>query len=122
MPIPPMSPPGAGSLGILGGLLLPLSMILAWRKRPPGPVGALVKAGAIGADVALKPKTAGIVRPGDLDRFVRAGTVRVLDDGRVWVDVAELKRRRMRWTISVGLAVTVVIGGGWALARAVGIA
>jgi hypothetical protein len=122
MPIPPMNPPGAGTFGILGGLLLPLSMVLAWRARPPGPVGALVKAGAIDPGVALKPKTAGIVRPGDLDRFVRAGIVRVLDDGRVWVDLAALRRSRMRLTAIVGLAAAAVLVGGWLLARTVGLA
>ena len=121
MPIPPMSPPGAGTFGLLGGLLLPLTMIIAWRKRPPGPVGALVKAGAVSADVALKPKTAGIVRPGDLDRFVRAGVVRTLDDGRVWVDLAELRRRRIRITATVGAIAAIAVGGGWALAWTVGI-
>lgn len=122
MPIPPMPAPGAGAFGVLGGLLLPVSMILAWRKRPPGPVGALVKAGAIDPGVALRPKTAGIVRPGDLDRFVQSGVVRTLDDGRVWVDVATLKRRRVRMTVAVGAVVAVAIGGGWLLARAVGLA
>lgn len=117
-----MSPPGAGSFGILGGLLLPLSMIIAWRKRPPGPVGALIKAGATDASVALKPKTAGIVRPGDLDRFVRAGVVQALDDGRVWVDVVALKRRRLWITAVVGGIVGLATGGGWLLARAVGMA
>ena len=117
-----MSPPGAGTFGILGGLLLPLSMIIAWRKRPPGPVGALIKAGATDASVALRPKTAGIVRPADLDRFVRAGVVRELDDGRVWVDVAALKRRRLWITTVVGVIVAIATAGGWLLARAVNLA
>lgn len=121
MPIPPIPPPGVGSFGLLGGLLLPVSMIIAWRKRPPGPVGALVKAGAISPEVALKPKTAGIARPGDLARFERAGVVRTLDDGRVWVDVAMLKRQRIRITVAVGAAMTIALGGGWFLARAVGL-
>jgi hypothetical protein len=117
-----MSPPGAGAFGILGGLLLPLSLILAWRKRPPGPVGALVKAGAVDPEVALRPKTAGIVRPGDLDRFVRAGIVRAHEDGRVWVDLVELRRRRIRLTVAVGLVVTALVALGWLLARTVGLA
>ena len=117
-----MSPPGAGTFGILGGLLLPLSMIIAWRMRPPGAVGALVKAGATDASVALRPKTAGIVRPADLDRFVRAGVVRELDDGRVWVDLAALRRSRVRLTALVGLAATAALVGGWILARTVGLA
>jgi hypothetical protein len=117
-----MSPPGAGTFGILGGLLLPLSMIIAWRMRPPGAVGALVKAGATDASVALRPKTAGIVRPADLDRFVRAGVVRELDDGRVWVDVAALNRRRLRITAVIGGLVAIASGSGWLLARAVGLA
>jgi len=117
-----MSPPGAGSFGILGGLLLPLSMIIAWRKRPPGPVGALVKAGATDASVALRPKTAGIGRSSDLDRFILAGVVRELDDGRVWVDVAALKRRQLRVTAVVGGIVAIAVVGGWLLAGAVGLA
>jgi hypothetical protein len=122
MPIPPLSPPGAGTFGILGGLLLPLSMVLAWRKGPPGPVGALLRAGAVDRDVALKPKTAGIVRPGDLDRFVRSGVVHADADGRYWVDLAALRRRRIRLIVGVGLVGLAVLGGGWILLRSVGLA
>ena len=121
MPIPPMTPPGAGTFGILGGLVLPLSLILTWRTRPSGPVGALLKAGATGPALALKPKTAGIARPGDLDRFVRAGIVHADGDGRFWVDLAALRRRRIRAGAAVGLVGLAVLVGGWFLARAVGL-
>lgn len=122
MAVPPVPSPGAGAFGILGGLILPISLILAWRKGPPGPVGALIRAGAIGPSVALKPKTAGITRPGDLDRFLRAGIVQALADGRVWVDLAEVRRRRRRWMVAAGaLAIVTAIGIWWAV-RAVGTA
>lgn len=100
--------------------MLPISLILAWRKRPPGPVGALIRAGAIGPSVALKPKTAGITRPGDLDRFIRSGTVQVLADGRVWVDLAEVRRRRRRWMVAAGAIGLVAALAIWWAIRAAG--
>lgn len=112
-------PGGTGAFGAFGGLIMAASLLLSLRKQPPGPVGRLAKAGATSPEQALKPSTAGIVRPVELRPAIRRGLVHELDDGRLWVDVARVRRRRIRIAVFAGLATMLVIELLWLFLRSV---
>jgi hypothetical protein len=82
-------------------------LLLALRNQPPGPVGRLMKIGAISPDTAVRPSTAKIARSYELNGPVRSGLVVMLPDGRCWVDVPKVKRRR--WMIAIIAAVIVAV-------------
>jgi hypothetical protein len=106
-------PMNGGSFGILGGLIMPISVLIALRKAPPGPVQRLIIAGATSPETALKPATAKIVRPIELARAVRLGIAIALPDGRYWVDVKRYRRRRLIVALIVGALLGLVAEGAW---------
>ena len=108
---------GGGGFGALGGLVLVVSLMISMRKMPPGPVGKLMQSGAVSPETALKPTTAKIARPHELVPGVRSGIILELDDGRCWVDVAKLKRRRVRTAIVLAITLAVVAEGAWLALR-----
>ena len=71
MPLP--TTPPSGGFGALGGAVFAISILLTMRRQPPGPVGLLVESGATDAETALKPRTAGIVRPDELRSSIKKG-------------------------------------------------
>ncbi len=97
--------------------MMPIAIFLAMRRQPPGPVGRLVKAGAISPETALKPTTAKIYRLADLDAHMRAGIVTSMPDGRYWVDVIKLRRRRLKIAIVIGIAAAVLAECAWLFLR-----
>ncbi len=111
MPLP--TTPPSGGFGALGGAVFAISILLTMRRQPPGPVGLLVESGATDAETALKPRTAGIVRPDELRSSIKKGVVVQLEDGRCWVDLARLRRRRMKLALVAFLAVMVAIDVIW---------
>lgn len=115
MPFP--TTPPSGGFGALGGAVFAISILLSMRKQPPGPVGMLVDAGATGPETALKPRTAGIRRPDELKTPIRKGIVQELEDGRCWVDLVYLKRRRLKLAIYSFLGVMVAIDLLWLFLR-----
>lgn len=110
-PIP--TPTGGGAFGMLGGLMMPITVLLALRKAPPGPVKRLLLAGAVSPETALKPSTAKITRPIELNGPTKRGIVVAMPDGRFWVDVPRFKRQRMIWAIALGLVLAVVAELAW---------
>jgi len=110
----PSQPGGmGGGFGALGGLVMVLSLMLSMRKMPPGPVGKLMQAGAISPDTAMKPTTAKIIRPHEIAPGVRSGLIRQLEDGRCWVDVPRVKRRRLWTSIAIALTLAVIAECAW---------
>ncbi len=106
---------------MLGGLIMPISVLLAIRKAPPGPVKRLMLAGAVSPETALKPSTAKITRPIELAGPARRGIVVALDDGRYWVDVRRFKRQRLIMAIILGVVLAVAAEGAWLFLRSSGI-
>jgi hypothetical protein len=98
-----------------------VSLLMTLRKQPPGAPGKLMRAGATSAERALKPKTAGILRHHELEPALRSGLVFELEDGRYWVDVPRLKRRRLRLALIVFCATGAVVAGAWFALRAMGL-
>ncbi len=96
-------PPTGGTFGMLGGLIMPISVLIALRKAPPGPVKRLINSGATSPETAMKPATAKIARPIELTPAVRSGVVIALEDGRYWVDVRRYRKRRLVTALVIGL-------------------
>jgi hypothetical protein len=117
MPLP--LGPGGGGFGAIGGLIFAVSLLLTMRRQPPGPVGRLVKAGATSPTTALKPKTASIPRPSELAPSIRRGVVVELDDGRCWVDLPRLRRRRLALIAALGIGAAIVLELAWLFLRSV---
>lgn len=92
---------------------MPISILLAMRKAPPGPVKRLILAGATSPDTALKPATAKITRPFELAGPIKRGIVVVLPDGRHWVDVRRYRRRRWITAIAIGVTLALLAEGAW---------
>lgn len=101
--------------------MMPLMLLIAIRKAPPGPVQKLMQSGATSPDTALKPGTAKITRPIELTGAVRKGIVVALPDGRYWVDVPRFKRRRLIVAILLAVAVGVTAEVAWLALRGLGI-
>ncbi|MDZ4754893.1 MAG: hypothetical protein SGJ11_10410 [Phycisphaerae bacterium] len=99
----PFPPTGGGALGIFGGMMIPIGIFLMLRRQPPGVVGLLMRAGATSPATALKPSTAKITRSFMLAGPLRSGVVTMLPDGRCWVDVAKVRRRR--WITAIALSI-----------------
>jgi hypothetical protein len=106
-------PPTGGTFGMLGGLIMPISVLIALRKAPPGPVRRLMNAGATSPDTALKPSTAKITRPVELSRALRQGVVIALPDGRYWVDATRYRRRRIALAVVIGVVLAACAEGAW---------
>jgi hypothetical protein len=114
--------PSSGLLGgALGGIMMPLMILVALRKAPPGPVKRLMQAGAVSPDTALKPSTAKITRPVELNGAKRKGIVIALPDGRCWVDVRRFRRRRVVGAVILVISIAIAIEIAWLAARALGV-
>lgn len=106
-------PTNGGTFGMLGGLMMPIAILIALRKAPPGPVKKLILAGATGPETALKPTTAKIARPVELEGPCRSGVVVALPDGRYWVDVPRYQRRRWRFAIGIAVLLAIIVEAAW---------
>jgi hypothetical protein len=104
---------GGGQFGLLGGMMLPVMLLVALLKAPPGPVRRLIQAGAVSPETALKPATAKIARPAELAGARRKGIVVTLPDGRCWVDVPRFRRRRVIGAILLVVAIAVIGEAIW---------
>lgn len=106
-----------GMGGAFGGLISVVMVLILMRKSPPGPIGRLIAAGATSPETALKPQTAKIVRLHELDSALQRGLVVRLDDGRCWVDVPKVRRRRWVIIVTIAIAAGLVAEGVYLAAR-----
>jgi len=79
----------------LGLIVYPIAAIVILASRP-GPVAKFQKAGATSPERARRPGSIGIERASDLTDYLRSGVLTRLADGRYYVDLPILRRRRRR--------------------------
>lgn len=116
-PFPTPQPGGLGGVfASLGAVAGPMMMVLM-AMRNPGPVKALLSAGADSPDTARRPETLGVKDP-LLQPLIRARVVIREPDGRVWVD-RNAARSRQRRLLAIFAAIGLLVGWAlWALLRA----
>ena len=95
----------------LGLIAYPL-LAAGYLASRTGPVAKFIKAGATSPEHARRPTSLGIERPSVLSDPVRSGTLQRLADGRYFVDLAIVRRRRRRVLLVlslVGLVSTILL-------------
>jgi len=99
--------------GIVGMLIMPVSIILMILKQPPGPIAKMIKLGAVDESSARKLKSLEIPRAYLLDNGLKRGVIRKTEDGRYWVDIGRNRRRRRRLAFLAGMLALMISLAIW---------
>ena len=117
----PFGSGGAGTLGSLGMIMMPLAIVVMMLKQPPGPVAKLIRSGATTPETARRLNRIGIPRSYVVEPAVRQGRVVRTEDGRYWVDLRMNRRFRLKVALLAGTIGLAVAGGlVWALGEVIG--
>ena len=117
----PFGSGGAGTLGSLGMIMMPVAIVVMMLKQPPGPVAKLIRSGATSPETARRLGGVGIPRAYVVEPAVRQGRIVRTDDGRYWVDLRVNRRFRRKVAILAGLLGLLVAGGvAWGVGEVLG--
>lgn len=92
----------------IGLIAYPIVAVVILASQP-GPVGKFVKAGATSPERARRPSSLGIERTSLLADHVRSGVLHRLADGRYYVELPIVRRRRKRVIIGFSIVWLVLL-------------
>ena len=77
--------------------LMPLFLIVMAFARNAGPVRKFYRAGAVSIETARKPATVGVTKHYLMENAVKRGALVAAGDGRYYVNVPLVEKRRKLW-------------------------